>query len=548
MNLYNLALSGLNASQAGLETTSHNINNQTTVGYTRQRVLTSTAGATATGQGFVGRGVKVDTIERQYDSFLYRQLVGSRGTAAQYTTHLDQLSQINDFLADRTVGITPALNEFFKSINSAASSPADPAVRQDLLGKSNSLATQLNSAYRELQNQRDGLNTQISTTVEQVNSYLNRINDLNQQIIVAQGKSGQPANDLLDQRDQAVSELNELVGIRYYEQGNGSISITLQGGQTLLSGVTVHPLKAVTSASDPRSTVLAYDTPAGGGSTVTVELKDSEISGGKLGGFLAFRHDSLDQAQNQLGQLAVGLAMALNAQHAQGIDLNGDPGEAMFSLSSPIAMSNSANAGSGGFTAQYTDANAIKASGYKIVYDGTDYQVTRLSDGQTFTPTPDATGALVFDGLTLNPLGVPAAGDSWQLEGTRDAARDITAIISDPAKLALADASGGTSNGNNGLALAKLQTAKVLGGGTMSLNEAFSTLVNNVGVQTQRLQSSNKAQDDLVKQHYAAQQAVSGVNLDEEYVNLQIYQTQYQASAKILEIAGTVFDSLLGLR
>ncbi|WP_144641660.1 flagellar hook-associated protein FlgK [Bordetella genomosp. 13] len=548
MNLYNLALSGLNASQAGLETTSHNINNQTTVGYTRQRVLTSTAGATATGQGFVGRGVRVDTIERQYDSFLYRQLVGSRGTGAQYTTQLDQLSQINDFLSDRTVGITPALNDFFKSINSAASSPADPAVRQDLLGKANSLATQLNSAYRELQNQRDGLNTQISTTVEQVNSYLSRINELNQQIVVAQGKSGQPANDLLDQRDQAVSELNELVGIRYYEQ-NGAISITLQGGQTLLSGVTVHPLKAVPSQADPRRTVLAYDTPAGGGTTVTVELADSEVSGGKIGGLLAFRRDSLDQVQNQLGQLAVGLAMAVNAQHEKGIDLNGDPGGAMFSLSDPTALANSRNTSDVGLAVKYTDANQIKASGYKIEFDGADYQVTRLSDGQSITPTVDAaTGALSFDGLTVTPSDVPHAGDSWQLEGTRDAARDITAIITDPAKLALADTAGGTSNGNNGLALAKLQTGKVLAGGTMSLNEAFSTMVNNVGVQTQRLQSSSKAQNDLITQHYAAQQGVSGVNLDEEYVNLQIYQTQYQASAKILEIAGTVFDTLLGLR
>ncbi|SAI71249.1 flagellar hook-associated protein 1 [Bordetella ansorpii] len=548
MNLYNLALSGLNASQAGLETTSHNINNQTTVGYTRQRVLTATAGATPTGQGFVGRGVKVDTIERQYDSFLYRQLVNSRGTGAEYTTQLDQLSQINDFLSDRTVGITPALNEFFKSINSAASSPADPAVRQDLLGKANSLATQLNSAYRQLQDQRDGLNTQISTTVEQVNSYLDRINQLNQQIVVAQGKSGQPANDLLDQRDQAVSELNELVGIRYYEQ-NGSVTITLQGGQTLLSGTTVRPLKAVPSEADPRRTALAYDTPAGGGTTVTVELSDSEVSGGKLGGLLAFRRDSLDPIQNQLGQLAVGLAMAVNEQHAQGIDLNGDAGEPMFSLAAPAALANSKNAGTAGLTAEYTDANQIKASAYKIVFDGADYQVTRLSDGQAFTSTPDATtGALEFDGLSITPSGVPAPGDSWQLEGTRDAARDIAVVISDPAKLALADASGGTSNGNNGLALANLQTAKVLGNGTMSLNESFSTMVNNVGVQTQRLQSSSKAQSDLIDQQYAAQQSVSGVNLDEEYVNLQIYQTQYQASAKILEIAGTVFDALLGLR
>jgi len=546
MNLYNLALTGLNASQSGLETTSHNITNQTTVGYTRQRVLTSTAGATATGQGFVGRGVRVDTIQRQYDSFLYRQLVDARGQGAEYTAHLDQLSQINDYLANRTVGIAPALNDFFSSLNSAASSPADPAVRQDLVGKAASLATQLNAAYRQLQDQRDGLNTQISTTVEQVNSDLERINALNQQIVVAQGKSGQPANDLLDQRDQLVSDLNERVGIRFYEQ-NGSVSITLQGGQTLLSGVTTHPLKAVPSSVDPRRTVLAYEAPAADGTTTTIELDDSEVTGGQLGGLLAFRRDSLDSVQNQLGQLAVGLAMSLNAQHEQGLDLNGEPGTALFALGEPGVLRNSGNQGTAALSAAYADADALQPSSYQIAFDGTDYQVTRLSDGTTFTPPRDDTGALVFDGLSVTPSGVPAAGDNWRLEGTRDAARDIQALIVDPAKLALADAEGGTSNGNNGLALAGLQTAKVLGNGSMNLNEAFSTLVNNVGVQTGRLQSASKAQDDLIVQQYAQQQSVSGVNLDEEYVNLQVYQTQYQASAKILEIAGTVFDALLGL-
>ncbi|ARP94310.1 flagellar hook-associated protein FlgK [Bordetella genomosp. 13] len=547
MNLYNLAKTGLNASQAGMEVTSHNINNQTTIGYNRQRVVTSTAGATGTGEGFFGRGVKVDTVQRQYDSFLYRQLVTSQGTGAGLTSHLDQLSQINDFLSDRTVGITPALNGFFTGLNNGASKPGDPAVRQDLLGKANSLATQLNLAYRELQNQRDGLNTQISTTVEQVNSYLNRINELNQQITIAEGKSGQPPNDLLDQRDQAVSELNQLVGIRWYNQ-NGSLTITMDNGQTLLSGTTVRPLKAVASAADPRRTVLAYEIPAGGGTTATIELADSEVSGGKLGGLLAFRNESLDPVQNQLGQLAIGLAMALNEQHEQGVDLNGDPGEPLFGFMQPSAITNRSNAGTGSLAVEYSDANELKASGYTVEFDGTDYRVTRMSDGETFTPVPDATGALTFDGLTVTPAGVPAAGDSWQIEGTRDAARDLTVLITDPAKLALADAAGGTANGNNGLAMAELQTKKVLGGGSMSLTEAYATLVNNVGVQAQALKSSSTAQDNLIKQQYGAQQAVSGVNLDEEYVNLQIYQTQYQASAKILEVAGTVFDTLLGLR
>ena len=548
MNLYNLALTGLNASQAGLEVTSHNINNSANAGYSRQRLVTSTAGATASGQGFFGRGVQIDTVKRQYDSFLYRQMVGAQGTGAQLATHYDQLSQINNLFGDRTVGITPALEGFFASLNAGASSPADPAVRQDLIGKGNSLVTQINTAYRELQNLRDGVNTQISTTVDQVNSYLERINDLNQQIVVAQGKSGHAPNDLLDQRDQALSELNQLVGIRYYEQGN-SLNITLQSGQTLLSGTSVYPLAAVQSASDPTRIALAYSLPAGSGSTVQVELSDSEVSGGKLAGFLQFRRESLDAVQDQLGQLAVGLALAFNAQHEAGLDLNDDPGQAMFGLGQPAAIPKLGNAGDGTLTAEFTDASAVHATSYDIVFDGTQYQVTRRSDGSTQALTPSGTPPTIeFDGMTVSLGGTPMAGDTWTLQPTRDAARDLSMLISDPAKIALAGPEGGTTNGDNGLLLAKLQTEKVLGGGTLSLSGQFSQLINNVGVQTQQVKTANTAQANLITQQSAAYLSVSGVNLNEEYVSLTIYQEQYQASAKILDVASTVFDTLLGLR
>ncbi|KCV31419.1 putative flagellar hook-associated protein FlgK [Bordetella bronchiseptica SBL-F6116] len=548
MNLYNLALTGLNASQAGLETTSHNINNATTVGYSRQRVITSTAGAGETGQGFFGRGVQVDTVTRQYDSFLYRQLVGAQGSSAQLSTHLAQVSQVNNLFGDRTVGITPALAGLFTSTNAAATKPADPAVRADMIGKANSLVTQINTAYQELENQRNGLNTQISTTVEQVNSYLERINDLNKQIVIARGKDGHAPNDLLDQRDQAVSELNQLTGIRFYEQGD-AFNITLQSGQTLLSGTTVYPLQAVPSASDPKRLAVAYTLPSGPGTAIQVEMNDSEVTGGQLGGLLSFRSQSLDAVQDQLGQLAIGLAMAFNAQHRQGYDLDGQPGGDMFGLQAPAAIRNSGNTSTGEWQSAYTDADAIRASAYRIQYDGANYTVTRLSDGSSFDVTPSGTPpTLSFDGLTLTGSGTPAAGDAWTLQPARDAARDLKQLISDPSKLALADSALGTTNGNNGLKLAELQTAKVLGNGSMSLNEMFSQLVNNVGVQTQQVSTANTAQANLVKQQATAHLSVSGVNLNEEYVNLTIFQEQYQASAKILDVASTVFDTLLGLR
>ncbi|WP_313701085.1 flagellar hook-associated protein FlgK [Achromobacter sp.] len=556
MNLYKTALGGLNAAQAGLATTGHNINNATTVGYNRQRVMTSTAGAQATANGYIGRGVQVDTVVRSYDSFLYKQLVGATGSGAQLQAQLDQVSQINNLFSDRTVGIAPGLTNFFTSMNTVASKPADPAARADLLGQANSLTTQIRSAYQEMQKQREGLNSQISTTVEQVNSYLTRIDDLNQQISVAAGKAGgSPPNDLLDQRDQAVMELNQLIGITTYEQGDKiSISLT-KGGQSLLSGNTIYPLQAVPSSADAGRTVIAYTLPAGTGKTIAVEMKDTEISGGKLGGLLQFRASSLDLMQNQLGQMAVGLALSFNEQHKQGLDQGGNPGTDFFSIGSPQGVPNTQNKSNAQISGEFTNLANINAKDYEISFDGTNYQVVRMPEGSqvyngpaTGTP-PTATLNLENEmGLTLTINAPPQAGDKWSLSPTRDAARDINVLITDPDKVAAADADGGDANGKNALKLAQLQTSKVLGHGTMSINDMFAQVVNTVGVQTQQIKTAATAQVNLVKQTTAAQQAVSGVNLNEEYVSLSLYQEQYQASARIIDVASTIFDTLLGLR
>ncbi|GLK93985.1 flagellar hook-associated protein 1 [Achromobacter xylosoxidans] len=554
MNMYKLALGGLNAAQAGLATTSHNINNATTVGYNRQRVMISTAGAQATSNGYIGRGVQVDTVVRSYDSFLYKQLVGAQGSGAQLQTQYDQVSVINNLFADRTVGIAPGLTNFFTSMNAVASKPADPAARQDLLGKANSLATQIRSAYTEMQNQRIGLNTQITTTVEQVNSYLSRIDDLNQQISLATGKAGgSPPNDLLDQRDQAVMELNQLVGITTYEQGD-KINISLaNGGQALLSGNTIYPLQAVASAKDAGRTAIAYTLPAGSGKTVAVELNDAEVTGGSLGGLLQFRSSSLDVMQSQLGQMAVGLALSFNEQHKQGLDQNGNPGTDFFGIGSPQGVPNAQNKSNATLTGEFTNLNNINAKEYEVSFDGTNYRVLRMPEGsQVYNgPATGTPGTLNLDsemGVTLTISAPPQAGDKWSLAPTRDAARDLTVLISDPYKVAAADLEGGDANGKNALKLAQLQNSKVLGNGTMSVNDMFGQVVNTVGVQTQQLKSAATAQANLITQKLAAQQGVSGVNLNEEYVSLSLYQEQYQASARIIDVASTMFDTLLGLR
>lgn len=566
MNLSNLGLSGILAAQNRLQTAGHNINNAATEGFNRQSVLVQTAGSVNMGAGYIGRGVQAVTVQRSYDGFLFRQLVNAQSDGASLVAYGSEITQINNLFADRTVGISPALQQFFDGLQAVASSPADAAARQELLGRSSSLVGQLNDANRFLNDQRNNINTQISTVVTQINSYAERVLDLNRQITVARATADHQPNDLLDQRDQLFSEMSQLVDVRVSEQ-DGNVNLILGNGQVLLGGNAVYPLQTVPAANDPSRLTVAYTVPAASGGRVTIEMDEQRITGGKLGGLLTYRREALDTVQNELGRLAVGLASSVNAIHAKGYDLNGHPGNDFFSLGGVgvlPAASNSATTLEVRFSDTAGAANDLTGQDYRVEYLDSKFLVTRIPGGST--SELDFSGGATeahLDGLTFTLPASPAAsdGDSWLIQPTRAAAGDIKLNITDPARIAAAGANPehdpldpsspagmGRSNGDNALEMAALQTQKVLGGGAMSLNESFSQIVNKVGVLTQQNSTAAKAQHSLIQQNFAAQQALSGVNLNEEYVNLDRYQDQFRAASRLIDVSSTLFDTLLGLR
>uniref|UniRef100_UPI00333EA4BD flagellar hook-associated protein FlgK n=1 Tax=Castellaniella defragrans TaxID=75697 RepID=UPI00333EA4BD len=551
MNLANLGKAGILVAQNRLQTAGHNINNSATEGYNRQSVLVQTAGATPTANGWIGRGVLAVSVQRAYDGFLYRQLTESQTKGAALATYGNQIGKIDNLLADRTVGIAPALEAFFDSIQAVATSPADSAARQELLGRANSLATQIRNANAFLDEQRADVNQQISTTVTQINSYLDRIQDLNRQIVIAKAVvPGQPPNDLLDQRDQLVAELGQLVDIEVFEQDD-RVNITVGNGQVVLGGDSVFHLGVQPSADDPSRLSVNYAVPDGAGGVTRVEMKDSLITGGKLGGLLQFRREALDTVQNDLGRMAAGLALAVNEIHRQGYDLSGVPGGDVFGIAGPKVIRGETNAVGADPAVTITDVGQLTAQDYRISYDGAGYTVTRVSDGAVAAA---GTGILSFDGIEIDFTGMTAAaGDHWLVQPTRDVAGSLQVVLGDPGKIAAAGESApgigaGSANGDAALKLAALQTDKVLGNGSMSLNEAYAQLVNKVGVMAQQNTTAQKAQNALIQQNYAAQQALSGINLDEEYMNLDQYQEQFRAASRLIDVSSTLFDTLLSLR
>lgn len=499
------------------------------------------------GYGFIGQGVSTDSVQRSYNNFLYRQLVGAQTTGASLVTYGHEITQVNNLFGDPSVGVSPALQKFFDGIQAVASAPADPAARQELLGRAASMVGQINDANAFLDSQRQNINIQVATVVTQINSYVEQVRDLNHQIVVAKASSsGQPPNDLLDLREQVVSELSQLAGVRVIEQ-DGTFNLTIGNGQVLLGGDKVFPLVAVPSANDPTRTSVAYSSPSGAGQTTLIELPDSSISGGSLGGLLKFRSEALDSVQNDLGRLAMGLAMEVNRIHQEGFDINGDPGVAFFAVGAPKVTESVGNNGSAIGTATITDASALTAQDYLVQFEGGNYKVTSVPAGSVVYTGP-ASDPVVFDGVEFELNGTPLAGDSWLVQPTRHAAGSLQLAINSASQIAAAGTDAGQADGANALRLAALQAEKILGNGSMSFNEAYSQIVNKVGVMTQQNGTAAKAQATLIQQNYAAQQAVSGVNLNEEYVKLERYQEQFRAASRLIDVSSTLFDTLLSLR
>ena len=544
-SLINSAMSGLSAAQSALNTVSNNISSYNVAGYTRQTTILGASNSTLTGGGWVGNGGYVSGVQREYDAFITNQLRAAQNQSSGLTTRYQQMSKIDDVLSDTTNSLSANLQDFFKSLQTLVSNAEDPAARQTVLGKADGLVNQFKTNDQYLRDQDAQVNTAISTSVDQINNYAKQIANLNDQISRLTGVgAGASPNELLDQRDQLVSELNKIVGVDVTVQDSGTYNISIANGYTLVQGSNASQLAAVKSSADPARTTLAYvDATVG-----NVEISEKQITTGSLGGLLTFRSQDLDQARNTLNQMALAFADAMNTQHQAGFDANGVKGGKLFDFGSPAVLSNGKNTGSASVTATMTDSTKVQATNYKVEYNGTDWTITRLSDNTSFTAKPDTGGNLSFDGLNVKISGSANNKDSFIVKPVNDVIVNMDVAISDESKLAMASAQGsGESDNTNGQKLLDLQSAKLVGG-NKTFNDAYAALVSTVGSTTASLKTSSETKVNVVTQLTKQQQSISGVNLDEEYGNLQRYQQYYLANAQVLQTASTLFDALINIR
>ena len=455
-SLFSLGTKAMTASYAALATTGHNISNANVKGYSRQQVELSTAVGQYSGSGYFGNGVDVTTVSRSYDAFLTREAATASSLAAMDEARLTLLNQLESVFPTGESGVGYAAGAFLNAMVDLSANPDDSAARQVVLAQAGEVADRFAAAGTQLDKLQLAVREDLGNGVATVNQLATSIAALNQRIVAAQG-SGQTPNDLLDQRDQALAALSEKLQVSTVQADDGSVTVFVAGGQTLVMGTHANQLAVMSDAGDATRSALGLVD----GSTTRL-LQSRELGGGELAGLLSFQNDDLVDARTQLGQLAAALAGAVNGQQALGLDLSDPPGSGVpiFATGAPAALPAAGNAvdSSGQFIGRVglsiTDASQLQASEYALVADpgGTPgvWQLTRLSDGKVFSI---ASGDEV-DGMRID-VGppAPAATDRFLLQPVTRAANGMQRVLDDVKGLAAASpltASGAAANTGTG--------------------------------------------------------------------------------------------------
>jgi len=556
------AVSGLMAFQRSIETTSHNIANVNTEGFSRQRVESVASLPEYTGSGYIGTGVEVTNITRSYDQFISGQLRSSTSAFGEVDSFKSYAAQIDNLLADPSTGMDPAIQSFFNSVNDVANDPSSIAAREVVLVEGGSLTHRFGIISNRFEELKGQVNSDLKSMTETVNSYTSAIADLNKRIAADIGRANgqQQPNDLLDERDNILNKLADLVDLSVIPQTSGMVSVLMSNGLPLVMNDQASTLATKINDFDPTRLEVTYTDTRGQEQVITDRIK-----GGKIAGTLRFRAEILDPAQQKLGAVAAAVAIDFNAIHEVGYDLDGALGGEFFKFTGVPevpAIAASTNLGTATVTAAFGANSAdLNASDYLLELNGGLYTLKRLSDDSSINLTNTggvltASGSDVLPGITLAVSVGALDGDQFLIRPTYQAASNLAMNITDPRKIAAAtnlDTDGVTvitgpmeGDNRNALSLANLANSTGMFGGTASFQESYGQIVSKVGGLTHAANISASAQQSLLNRAIEARENLSGVNLDEEAANLIKFQQSYQAAAQAISTASTLFDTLIG--
>ncbi|WP_310632502.1 flagellar hook-associated protein FlgK [Paraburkholderia sp.] len=437
-NIFSIGLSGLQSAQIGIATAGENISNSSTAGYNVEKAVFTEANGQNSGSGYIGAGVNTATVQRAYSQYITTSLNNAQSTNSALTASYTLATQLSNLVGSPTSGIASSITSFFSGLQDVSNSPDSTATRQTALSDAQSLADQINAAGEQYDSLRQSVNTQLTNAVSQINTYTQQIAQLNTQIATASA-SGQQPNQLLDQRDLAVSNLSQLVGVQVVQNSSG-YSLFLGNGQPLVVSGQNYNLTTQPSSTNPTEMTVAWQG-LPGSTTAAQPLTSAALQGGTVGGLVSFMQGTLDPAEAQLGAIATSFAAQVNAQNALGLTQGGAAGGDLFTVGAPVVTGNLNNTGTATVSASLTNPTSPPTDNFTVSYSSGTWTLTDTTTNTVVgssTTQPSTTSPLTGGGVSVSMTGTMANGDSYSINPTAGALDTFAVATSDPSAIAAA--------------------------------------------------------------------------------------------------------------
>ncbi|ELR65126.1 Flagellar hook-associated protein FlgK [Photobacterium marinum] len=431
-DLLNMGTQGVLTAQRQLNTTSHNINNVNTEGYSRQSVVQQANDPMWWGGNQYGTGVHAAEVRRGYDQFATDELNLTTTNLSYATERESQLGRLDSMLANSAKKIPEDMNQWYDSVKALADSPSDMGARKVVLEKAKLVAAGLNDNHTILTRQKSETNEALSRTLGRINDIAKELVDVHKALV--KSPVSKHDNDLMDRHQNLINELSEYTKVSVSRKNDETFNIMIGSGHTLVSGTECSELRMVNGKPDPQQTQLAI---VEGKSLKTIRNDDI---GGKMAAMFQYRDETLSHAMDEMGRIAIGFAESVNNLQHQGLDLNGQVGENMFRDVNDSAVAAARAMLPPGSTADVKvyieDLNALKVGEYDLKFDGSQHTLA-LPDGSQQKVIPSGNPpAFMVDGFRVEMDAPMKAGERIVLRPTRSAAGEIDVPMTDPAKIA----------------------------------------------------------------------------------------------------------------
>lgn len=484
-DLFSIGRSSLRTSKRSLETTSHNIANSNTEGYSRQVITTETNAPIGAGKNVYGTGVNVRSVKRSHDALVEKKLNHSLSQNHFDKERGSKLGQVEEIFNEiNSDGMNKVLNRFFNSFRELSNQPENEVVRSIVRENAGIVVEDFKRISDSITGVKENIDASLTAAVSDINAQANRIAELNREIVRLENQGGE-AGDLRDQRDNSVRQIAEYLPVNTYEDGKNQYVVNIVGAGSLVAGGITNNLSASKSVSH------GDDAYSGEGkieiyfdSNKNHPLSD-KVASGKIGALLKTRNEEIGELRNQIDEMAHGLVHSTNAIHRRGY------------ANREIKMDPQGNV--------ISDPRANKNTGINFFKE---------------------------------PLDIKQAASLIELSDE---------VKSDLNNISTGLAPNSPGDNRIAIAIAKLQHEKILGGGSKTFEETYLQSVGKIGVAVSKSQINTEQSGGILAQAKSIKERISGVSLDEETTNMVKFQHAYDASAKMMRTADEMFDSVLGM-